>query len=169
MDFFKILQNLEGRLRAVAWTVTGNKEDQNDLMQEMRIYLWKNKEKLKDKTEAYLFKACYFQARHYLNQGKSIDSKLRQNLTIISLRYNNDKDNTEILPIPTELPNPRDVLMAQDLENRIRQHLSQKLTQTYDLLLKGYSPVEIAERFNLTCEAIRLRIKKIRKIVRSYL
>ena len=62
----------------------------------------------------------------------------------------------------------RDILIAQDLQNRIGQHLSQKLTQTYDLLLKGYSPVEIADRFNLTYEAMRVRIKKIRQIARSY-
>jgi len=173
MDFAEMLKNLETKMRGIACKITDNGTDQNDLIQEMRLYLWENREKLKDKTESYLLRACYFQAMHFINQGKSIDSKSRKDFIICSLDYK-DNGNGEkgVIPISNLIsvtegfPNE---LIAKDLEQKIRERLSQRLKKTYNLLLRGWTLREIAREENLTYEAIRMRVKKIREIARTYL
>jgi len=173
MDFAEILKNLETKMRGIACKITDNKADQDDLMQEMRLYLWENREELKNKTEFYLLKACYFQAMHFINQGKSIDSKSRKDFIIYSLDYkDNGNGEKEVIPISNLTSTTEgflNKLIAKDLEQKIRDCLNRRYKKTYDLLLRGWTLREIASEENLTYEAIRMRVKKIREIAKNYL
>ncbi len=170
MKFAETVEKLETRLRKIAGNVTENKADQDDLLQEGRIYLWKNREKLKDKTISYVLTGCYFRFIDYLKQGSRIDGKLRENVTVISLYYVTHEEKTPVVAsVPSEIDDPKNVLIAKDLEEQIRKHLNTKLKETYDLLLKGYTLGEIAKRLGLTHEAVRIRAKKIQRIARDYL
>ena len=73
MEFTDTVEKLETKLRKIAGNVTDNKADQDDLLQEGWVYLWKNREKLKDKTISYVLAGCYFRFIDYLKQGRSID------------------------------------------------------------------------------------------------
>lgn len=170
MKFGETVEKLEGKLRKIAGDVTENKADQDDLLQEGWLYLWKNREKLENKTISYVLTGCYFRFIDYLKQGISIDSKPRENVTVISLYYISDEGQAPLASsIPSRVEDVKDVLMAKDLEEQIRKRLNAKLKETYDLLLKGHTLGEIAKKLNLTHEAIRLRVKNIRKIARHYL
>ncbi|MFQ5835131.1 MAG: sigma factor [bacterium] len=46
MKFTETVEMLEVKLRKIAGNVTYNKADQDDLLQEGWVYLWKNREKL---------------------------------------------------------------------------------------------------------------------------
>jgi len=169
MRFAETVEKLETKLRKIAGNVTNNKADQDDLLQEGWIYLWKNKEKLENKTVSYVLTGCYFRFIDYLKQGSSIDSKSRENVTVISLYYTRDEGQASLVSIiPSRGENIKDALIAKDLEEQIRNRLDAKLRETYDLLLKGHTLSEMAKEFNLTHEAVRLRVKKIRRIAREY-
>lgn len=169
MKFAQTVEKLETKLRKIAGDVTGNKADQDDLLQEGQLYLWKNREKLKNKTISYVLRGCYFRFIDYLKQGSSIDSKSRENVTVISLYYISDEGQAPLVSsIPSGAEDVKDVLIAKDLEEQIRNHLNAKLKETYDLLLKGHTLGEIAKRLGLTHEAVRLRVKKIRIIAKEY-
>lgn len=169
MKFTETVEKLETKLRRIAGDVTGNKADQDDLLQEGWLYLWKNREKLENKTISYVLKGCYFRFIDYLKQGSSIDSKSRENVTVVSLYYISDEGQTPLMSIISSgAEDARDVLIARDLEEQIRNRLNAKLKETCDLLLEGYTIGEIAKELNLTHEAVRLRVKKIRTIAKEY-
>lgn len=169
MKFTETVEKLETKLRRIAGDVTGNKADQDDLLQEGWLYLWKNREKLENKTISYVLKGCYFRFIDYLKQGSSIDSKSRENVTVVSLYYISDEGQTPLMSIISSgAEDARDVLIARDLEEQIRNRLNAKLKETCDLLLEGYTLGEIAKELNLTHEAVRLRVKKIRTIAKEY-
>ncbi len=46
MEFTEVVEGLETKLRKIAGNVTDNRADQDDLLQEEWLYLWKNREKL---------------------------------------------------------------------------------------------------------------------------
>lgn len=169
MRFTETVEKLERKLRKIAGDVTSNKADQDDLLQEGWLYLWKNREKLENKRISYVLRGCYFRFIDYLKQGSSINSKSRENVTVISLYYISNEGQTPLVfSIPSRVQDVKDVLIAKDLEKQIRNHLNAKLKETYDLLLKGHTLGEIAKELNLTHEAVRLRVKKIRIIAKEY-
>ncbi len=170
MEFAETVEKLEANLRKIAGNVTNNRAEQDDLLQEGWLYLWKNREKLENKTISYVLRGCYFRFIDYLRQGISIDSKSRKSVTVISLHWTSDEGEAPLVSIiPSRVENVKDVLIAKDLEEQIRKRLNAKIKETYDLLLEGYTLGEIAKRLNLTHEAIRLRVKKIRKATKKYL
>ncbi len=169
MKFTETIEKLERKLRKIAGDVTGNKADQDDLLQEGWLYLWKNREKLENKTISYVLRGCYFRFIDYFRQGSSIDSKSRKNVIVISLYYTSDEGQTPLVSIiSSEAEDGKDVLIAKDLEEQIRNGLNAKLKETYDLLLEGHTLGEMAKELNLTHEAVRLRVKKIRIIAKEY-
>jgi len=169
MKFTETVEKLERKLREIAGDLTGNKADQDDLLQEGWLYLWKNREKLENKTISYVLTGCYFRFIDYFRQGSSIDSKSRKNVTVISLYYISDEGQAPLVStIPSRVQDVKDALIAKDLEKQIRNQLNAKLKETYDLLLKGHTLGEIAKELNLTHEAVRLRVKKIRIVAKEY-
>jgi len=170
MEFTQIAEKLETKLRKIAGNVTDNKADQDDLLQEGWVYLWKNREKLENKTISYVLTGCYFRFIDYLKQGRSVDGKSRENVRVISLYYVSDEGQAPLVSsIPSGVEDVKDAVIAKDLEQQIRKRLNAKLKETFNLLLEGHTLGEIAKELNLTHEAIRLRVKKIRRITRDYL
>ena len=170
MEFAETVEKLERKLRKIAGNVTDNRADQDDLLQEGWLYLWKNREKLEDKTISYVLTGCYFRFLDYLKRGRAVDSKLRENVTVISLYYVDDQGSAPLLSrVPSKVEDVKDALIAKDLEEQVRKRLDTKLKETYDLLLKGHTLGEIAKGLNLTHEAVRLRVKKLTRIAKYYL
>lgn len=103
-------------------------------------------------------------------EARSINDKSRENVTVISLYYISDEGQAPLVSsIPSRVEDVKDALRAKDLEEQIRNRPNTKLRETYDLLLEGHTLGEIAKRLNLTHEAVRLRVKKIRTIAREHL
>ena len=170
MEFAETVEKLERKLRKIVSGLIDNRADQDDLLQEGWLYLWKNREKLKNKTISYLLTGCYFRFIDYLRQGSSVDSKSRENVTVISLYCtNNEGQATLVSSIPSSVQDAKQALIAKDLEEQIRKHLDAKLRETYDLLLEGHTLGEIAKKLSLTHEGLRLRVKKIRRMATEFL
>jgi len=60
----------------------------------------------------------------------------------------------------------RNILIGKEIRERIRDQLNPKLRETFDLLTQGYSPSEIARKLNLSYEAVRLRVRRIRHLAK---
>jgi len=174
MEFIEIVKQLEPRLRKVACEITDNKADEDDLLQEGRLHLWENREKLRNKSISYILRGCYFRFIDYFRRGRSINDKSRDGVVVISLYWVRKKEGDEeqeFLPsnIPSEEDNPIEILIAKDLKEHIKRHLNVRLKETYELLLEGYTLGEIAKKLNLTHEAVRLRVEKIKEAARRFL
>ena len=70
MKFAQTVEKLEAKLRKIAGNVTDNKADQDDLLQEGWLYLWKNREKFDDKPVSYILRGCYFRFIDYFRRGQ---------------------------------------------------------------------------------------------------
>ncbi|MCD6232082.1 sigma-70 family RNA polymerase sigma factor [Candidatus Aerophobetes bacterium] len=169
-SFVNKVKKIEPKIQEITHRVTNDKEVRKELLQEAWIYLWEKKERFNDKPISYLLRSCYYKFIDYFKQGKSIDSKPRETVSVISLNYKScERDIAFEFNISSQIYEPISILIAKDLKERIKKLLDAKLKETYDLLLKGYTIREIAKKFNLTHEAVRLRVKKIRKITKDYL
>ncbi|MEA1963830.1 MAG: sigma-70 family RNA polymerase sigma factor [Candidatus Aerophobetes bacterium] len=167
-QFPEVLEKLRPRLKAIAFNLTNNRAEQEDLVQEMQIFLWENKKKIKNKTLSYILRGCYLWGKDYLKQGKSIDSKKRGSVTVMSI-YSINKGEEIAFNIPDRSPDPYKIVITEDLKKIIGKRMDSKLKETYELLLEEYTLGEIAEKLSLSYEAVRLRVRKIRRISRDFL
>lgn len=165
----KTLEELEPKIKAIARMITYNKEDQKDLLQEMCLHMFEERGMLRDKTKAYILRSCYFHAKHYVNEGKSIDSKRRDGARLVSLYQENDKGEKETLPIPGDFSSPEDVTITNIMIEEIKSLLSEAQKYIFELLLQGYTPAEISRIKRTTRAAVSKNLKKIRRKISIYL
>lgn len=168
MQFPQVLEKLRPKLTAIASVLTNNRTEQEDLLQEMQIFLWRNREKIKNERLSYVLRGCYFFGKDYLKRGKSIDSKKRDSVTVISM-YSINKGEEIVLNIPHGSPDPYDILITEDLKRIMGEEMGPRLKKTYELLLEGNTLSEIAEKLGLSYEGVRVRVKKIRRRVKDFL
>lgn len=163
------LGELESKIKRIAHMITDNREDQKDLLQEMWLHVFKQRDMLKDKTKAYILRSCYFHARHYISKGKSIDSKRRHGTHVVSLYQENNKGEEGVLSIPGGFPSPKDVAITNIMIKEIKSLLSEAQKYILELLLQGYTSAEIARIKKITRAAVSKNLKKIRKKTLVYL
>lgn len=167
---------LNSSLWQIARRLSSNASDREDLVQEMREHLLrieKNSE-LTGRTRSYLMRSCYFWATHYLNRGKSLDSKRRDNVIIMSLDdriASNDraKNKGRISAIVDTWSSSETTAIEHTLIGEIRNKLKAKQRETFDLLLNGYRISEIALTRGVDESTVRESIKSIRRIATKYL
>ncbi|MCD6472999.1 sigma-70 family RNA polymerase sigma factor [Candidatus Aerophobetes bacterium] len=169
MQFSEALKELKPKLKAIASVLTSNRVEQEDLLQEMQIFLWNNREKMKNKTLSYALRGCYLFGKDCLKKGKSLDSKKRDSVTVMSIYYINSEGKEIVLDIPDKSIDPYEIVITEDLKRVIKKEMNSRLKETYELLLEGNTLGEIAERLGLSYEAVRLRVKKIRRITKDFL
>jgi len=165
----ELLEKLEPKIRGIASVLTDNREDQKDLIQEMCLHIFERKKSLKDKKEFYILRSCYFRAKHYVNQGKSIDSKWRRGIRVISLYYKDNNGEERMRDIPSDFPSPHNIVITRLMTEEIRGLLSGRQREIFELLFKGYTSAEIAKTLKVTRAAVSKNLKKIREKVRKYL
>ena len=113
--FVNKVKKIEPGMREITRRVTNDKGAQEDLLQEAWIYLWENKEKFNDKPISYLLRSCYYKFINYFKQGKSIDSKPREAVSVISLNYKScERDIAFEFNISSEIYEPISILIAKD-------------------------------------------------------
>ncbi len=165
----EILEELTPRIEGIARTIAYNREEQKDLFQEMWVHGFEKRNMLRDKTDAYILRSCYFHAKHYINKGKSIDSKRRDGTRVVSLYQKNDKGEEEMLPIPGSLPSPEDAAIANIMREEISSLLSEVQKYILELLIQGYTSAEISRIKKTSRAAISKNLKNIRRKVSIYL
>jgi RNA polymerase sigma factor (sigma-70 family) len=167
--------SLHTTFRQMACKLSRNTWDQEDLVQEMWLHLLKleKRGKLAGKTRSYLIRSCYFCAQHCLHCGKSMDSKRRWDVIIVSLdrpiSFNTRAQNQErIAAIGSRYSSPADPVIETILIREIGSRLKAKQRETFNLLLDGYSISEIATIRGVDESTVRESIKSLRKIATEY-
>jgi len=142
MQFSEALKELKPKLKAIASVLTSNRVEQ---------------------------RGCYLFGKDCLKKGKSLDSKKRDSVTVMSMYYINSEGKEIVLDIPDKSLDPYEIVITEDLKRVIKKEMNSRLKETYELLLEGNTLGEIAKRLGLSYEAIRLRVKKIRRITKDFL
>lgn len=145
--------------RKLARKMSPHHEHWDDLVSEMLLYYWKHRQVFTGMTRSFLLKKCWGHARNTLHIGKSIDSKRRDGVFMVSMKDLSEK----AIPIQNETT-LLDQAMDQEAFIKIA---SLKLTplqrKTLQLLLEGYSPSEIACSRKVARSAISKSIRVIQK------
>jgi len=168
---------LDNSFWQIARRISGNAHNQKDLVQEMWVHLLELEKsgELRGKTRSYFMCSCYFCAKHYLDSGKSVDSKRRGDIIIISLynsiEFNDSYKNKGIISAIVDTgSSPEDIAIENILASEIRNNLKTKQLETFDLLLNnGYNISEIAIARGVDESTVRESIKSIRRIATKYL
>ena len=82
------LQSVESarpKLYDLAARLTSDRDLREDLVSEMTLFLLERWDELRDKPDAFIFRACYRHAIDVLRRGKSVDSKQRSGVVVESL------------------------------------------------------------------------------------
>lgn len=136
--------------------------DENDLIQEMSIHLWKKwkKDKFKGQNESYLLQGCWFHLKNHLRV-------ISDNVETVSL---NEPVNGGDIPL-NELIVDESAFIPGQLEykiliNRIKSNgLSKREKEVFELYMEGHTLREIGEKMNISF----VMVSKIQKnICRKY-
>jgi len=144
MDFENILVNLNLKLRRIACKLNGHLRfiDEDDLVQEMYIHLWKMQEQgeLEGKTDSYLLQSCWFHIKNYL---RVIDKRIE----IVSLDEPIDNSETTFAEIiPDSYQHFYETVEWGIMSDKIRKIvLTKREKEVLTLLLEGYTFREIGK------------------------
>src|SRR5437899_10595912 len=135
------------RLRRVAMKLTSDRDLQNDLLQEMLVYMSDVEKRTPGKTLSWYIKGGEYCARNYLKRGRSIDSfKRRKNACELDVM---DWDVPDAMGDQSYLPSPVDIrveVALRDIVECLMARLSAEERKTLELLLEEFGVCEIARR-----------------------
>lgn len=164
MDFKELYERVSPKLKMIAKSRNGQGSfiDDNDLYQEMCLYLW---EKFKEGVpvninEAYITKGCKFHLLNYLRKN-------RNKVLTVSIEKPLNEDGFTLKDILPEAKEPLDDYVAKKmLISEIKSNgITKREKKAFSLLLKGYTTREIGRELGISHVGV-VKIKK--RIVRKW-
>lgn len=141
------VESARSKLHEIAAHLTGDRDLREDLVSEMTLFLLERWNELKDKPDAYIFRACYRHAIDVLRRGRSVDSKRRSGVIVESLCALCERlgvDEYAFACSVSEGEDPEKILMAKCLMGELLSRLTPVQREVLLMLLEGYRPAEIA-------------------------
>jgi len=157
-EVFTIIQKFEIVSRSLAnkW---GKPESWQDIYSDMCCALVTKNSRLKDKPEAYVIRACKNEAINNYLRGKSVCSKPREDVLILSMDC-----------LSEGIPSPREFVKEIHLKiliEKIFRILTAREKQVASLIQDGYTEKEIAQEIRVSQQRVNRIKKKIRqKVIR---
>lgn len=149
MSFESLFNNISPRLKGIArwYKRTGCLFSEDDLYQEMCIYVWNNYKKglPEDINEAYVIKGCKFHMLNYLKK----DSRAK---ITMSLERPIDENGTMMRDLIPSNDEPLHRRISKNLTiDKIRNNgFSKNEKRVFSLLLEGYTVREIGQRMGVS-------------------
>jgi DNA-directed RNA polymerase specialized sigma24 family protein len=152
------------QLRGMAAGISGDRELQKDLLQEMLIHHSRVQTDRPGHTASWYIKSCHFHAYKYLARGRSVDSlKRRHNLVPLAVR----EEKGDGAGMGLDAVDPADLcseLITRDIVDLMLPQLNAKQQQILFLLLHGFGVREIARELRVSHPSI---IKHRKQIART--
>lgn len=158
IDFERLLGDLSPQLKRIARRINGYSRfiDEDDLFQEMCIYLWEKWEQgeIEGKTESYILQGCWFYLKNYLRIINDKDE-------IISLDEQIDDEGMTLGEIIPDNSQTFDELVDVKLlvEKITTDGLTKREKEVFYLCLEGYTLRKIGERLRISF----VRVFKVKK------
>jgi len=149
------------QLRGVAARLTGDLELQKDLMQEMFMHLVRVEVDRPGHTPSWYLQGCQFQARNYLDRGRSIDSIKRQK-NLVPLDHGDNNDGA--IYFSSDALDPIDLhgeVITRDIIRLLVPQLTAVQQQVLSLLVHGFGVREIARELRVSHPTVIKHRKKI--------
>ena len=153
-DIMTLIQKFETVSRAIC-TKWGMPEEWEEFYIEMCCALVRKNACFDGKPNRYIIKACKNEAINELFKGKSICSKPRKNVKIVSIQYVPDLRCTQV----DFVKRVHDKLLVEKILNL----LTDREKQIAGLIMDGYSEREIAEYLKISQPRVNYLKHKIRR------
>jgi RNA polymerase sigma-70 factor, ECF subfamily len=148
-EFNTQLTNLQSNLQYFANSLTGNREDANDLLQDTYLKALNNRDKYQDDTN--------LKAWTYTIMRNTFINNYRKMRNINSIIDTHDDLSNLNLQRISDFPSPESVLMAKEINNEIA-HLNEIQRSTFELYNEGFKYHEIADNLNISIGTVKSRI-----------
>ena len=157
------------KLRGVAARLTGDLELQKDLVQEMFMHLVRVESDQPGQTPSWYLQGCQFQARNYLDRGRSIDSIKRQK-NLVSPDHGDNNGGT--ICVSPDALDPIDLhgeVITRDIVDLLVPQLTAVQQQILSLLMHGFGLREIARELRVSHPTVIKHRKRIARIASALL
>ena len=150
---------------ALVRLVTGMTSDptlRKDLLQEAMIHLWLTETARPSQTKSWYIQGCKFHLLHYLNSGRSIDSRKRQ------FERTEHVERAEEIENEWERGTDDSVLSsvsARDLYALLERHLAPAERQVLFCLAEGLKTREIGRHLNISHTMVSRHRSKIAELL----
>ena len=153
------------QLCGVAAHLTGDRELQKDLVQEMLLHLVRVEKELPGRTVSWYITSCRFHARHYLKRGRSVDSMKRCTNLVPLGEDHDDGDGGFVRCVDAADPGDAHAeFLMQDIVNLLIVRLTDVQQQILFLLIRGHGVREIGRELSLSHPMISKHRKKIGRV-----
>jgi hypothetical protein len=156
------------QLRGIAANLTSAVDLQNDLMQEMFVYLVRIRTVEPVQTLSWYLKGCEIHARNYLKLGGNVDAPTRAGDELSPASREHGGNGGSHSPMVGQIEIQGE-LITSDTANLVLPHLSDRQQQVLFLLMKGCGVREAARELGITHPAVIKHRKKIARIARGLL
>jgi len=167
-NFLSQLKNLQPVMRAVAqqWS-TDRPADEDDLLQEMALELWRLLQHRPDAPREYITTALRRVPLKYRARGSSVDRPSPKRRThqwqIESLESLMEQGGDGSHPHQRNLDSPvEDKVIARLMQAELQERLTHRQAAFLQLRLQGYSPKEIKDECGLSWPQVKGLAVKIR-------
>ena len=137
-----LIDELSPVFRAIAQKLTSNTDLQADLVSEMYCHLCQEWQDNPNQTPGYYIHVCRCRAIDSLRGGKSIDSKTRDGVEIVSLSAYPLDGSLQPTQIASGIDFETEVIY-EDLLAHLKEELTDKQARIVDFWLQGYTEREI--------------------------
>lgn len=139
---------IQESLRRIVAGFTQHPQLQQDLMQECLVCLWQAECEQPGRTKSWYLQHCRFHVQHWLDLGRSVDSRKRDNgQTHVTVDETNPEVPINIDQLQETVP---DEVCVRDLVSVLSKHLSRREQVVLNGLAEGFPLREVAARFKLS-------------------
>lgn len=163
IDFHNKLLNLQNNLSYFAHTLTQNREEAKDLVQETFLKALTYRDKFQPNTN--------LKAWTYTIMKNTFINNYRRNVKANTIVDTTDDLYYLNIPRRSEFPSPESALSYEEILNGI-ESLEEEQRLPFEMHTRGYKYKEIAEKLDLSIGTVKSRIfftrKKLMNILRDY-
>jgi DNA-directed RNA polymerase specialized sigma24 family protein len=162
------------QLQGIALRLTGDPDQQRDLMQEMFVHLIRIQTAEPGQALSWYLKSCEFRARNYLKPGPGVDAPRRAGNGLLGDEVSagggmSPGNGTRFSAEPVGPIEIQGELITSDVLNLILPLLSDMRQRVLFLLMRGCGVREAARELGITHPAVIKHRKKIARIARELL
>lgn len=144
--------------------ITSNPTLRKDLLQEAMIHLWLTESSRPGQTKSWYLQGCKFHLLHYLNSGRSIDSRKRH--FDGAQHFDESADGLENEWERGADDSVLSWVSARDLFSLLTQHLTPVENRVLHCLAEGMRTREIGRRLNISHTMVSRHRCKIAELVK---
>lgn len=165
----KLIIKYEKELKYFAYSLTNNKQDAEDLLQDTYVKLWKNIDGFKDTGKEDSFKWWAFTAMKnvHIDGGRKGKSNKRFHLSANIVHDEETGENLTLQNIPANSHfNADTLLFDKEVEHTLhcaKSKLKNNVQKVFEIMRDGYSYEEMAEILNLPINTVKIHIHRVRK------